>query len=898
MATYVNDLRLKEIATGDESGTWGASTNTNLELIAEAFSYGTEASFSSDADATTTIADGATDPARSLYLKVTSGASLTATRTLTIAPNTVSKIWIIENATSGSQSINISQGSGSNVTIPNGDVKVVYSDGAGSGAAIVDAFINLKVTDPAQTNITSVGALNGGSITSGFGSIDNGSSAITTTGTVTFGTLSDGSINIANFIDDDTFGTASATTVATSESIKAYVDSQVGTVDTLAEILANGNTTGGTDISLSSSDITGTGNINITGTIQSSGNITGTLATAAQPNITSVGTLTGLNVAGTPTFDGLFVDGDTDLGSATRGVSFRTLGTGSYKLSGGNSAASAAAFTIDAKAIDTADLYLATDGVNHLKVAQNGDISFYEDTGTTQALYWDASAESLGIGTTSPSVPLHVAGGSSGTNQSLFRTSSGGGGGFQIVCSDLSVANPTWQLNTFFGEQLAFGDGTSEHMRIDSSGNVGIGTDSPVAKLHIENGDIRIEKDTKATIGFRGHTTGSTALAFRDSNAAVDRMTIDSSGNVGIGTSNPGVNLQVSENGTCNFRMTDSSSPSTYSQFVSANGVLQIRADGGNAQGGSSMQFFVDTDEAMRIDSSGNLLVGTTDTTLYNDSSDEYGMVFEPTGESQFSANNRTLMYLNRQNGDGTIVDFRKDGTTVGSIGTNSSRLNIGSGDAGLLIAGDLDNITPWNSTTGASRDAAVDLGNSGVRFKDLYLSGDITSSRFSTDGDGIKMGAGLGIKFDAYASGNVLDDYEEGSFTPTLTTDGTDFTSVTYDARTGGSYTKVGRLVHFQLTVVTDAITAGSASGGVVIGGLPFTPATVSGAGTDQYTAVSVTFGSNWNAGNNPTSARVNETSAYINLYRDGTTTVAVADAQTGSNDNYINIAGTYTTA
>jgi hypothetical protein len=146
MATYVNDLRLKEIATGDESGTWGTSTNTNLELIAEAFSYGTEASFGSDADATTTIADGLTDPARSLYFKVTSGVSLTATRTLTLAPNDVSKIWIIENATSGSQSINISQGAGANVTIPNGSVAVVYSDGAGSGAAVVDAFTDLNVS--------------------------------------------------------------------------------------------------------------------------------------------------------------------------------------------------------------------------------------------------------------------------------------------------------------------------------------------------------------------------------------------------------------------------------------------------------------------------------------------------------------------------------------------------------------------------------------------------------------------------------------------------------------------------------------------------------------------------------------------------------------------------------
>ena len=201
-STYVNDLRLEEMATGDQSGTWGDTTNTNLELIAEAFSYGTQASFGSDADATTTIADGASDPARSLYLKVTSGVSLTATRTLTIAPNTVSKIWIIENATSGSQSISISQGSGANVTIPNGDVKVIYTDGAGSGAAVVDAFTDLNtsgtltatnlagtLTTAAQTNITSVGALDGGSITSGFGSIDVGSSAITTTGTVTGNTL-------------------------------------------------------------------------------------------------------------------------------------------------------------------------------------------------------------------------------------------------------------------------------------------------------------------------------------------------------------------------------------------------------------------------------------------------------------------------------------------------------------------------------------------------------------------------------------------------------------------------------------------------------------------------------------------------------------------------------------
>ncbi len=145
MATYVNDLRLKEIATGDESGTWGTSTNTNLELIAEAFSFGTEAITTNADTHTTTIADGSTDPGRSIYLKYT--GTLDSACTITIGPNTVSKLWFIENGTSGSQNIIISQGSGANVTIPPGDTKAIYSDGAGSGAAMVDAFASLNVVD-------------------------------------------------------------------------------------------------------------------------------------------------------------------------------------------------------------------------------------------------------------------------------------------------------------------------------------------------------------------------------------------------------------------------------------------------------------------------------------------------------------------------------------------------------------------------------------------------------------------------------------------------------------------------------------------------------------------------------------------------------------------------------
>jgi hypothetical protein len=145
MATYVNDLRLKEIGTGESSGTWGTETNVNLELIGEALSFGTE-SITTNADThTSTVADGSTDPARSMYIKYT--GTLDSACTITIAPNTLSRLHFIENGTSGSQNIIISQGSGANVTIPPGDVKVVYLDGAGSGAAVVDAFASLNVVD-------------------------------------------------------------------------------------------------------------------------------------------------------------------------------------------------------------------------------------------------------------------------------------------------------------------------------------------------------------------------------------------------------------------------------------------------------------------------------------------------------------------------------------------------------------------------------------------------------------------------------------------------------------------------------------------------------------------------------------------------------------------------------
>ena len=179
MATYVNNLRLKEITTGDEDGTWGTSTNTNLELITDALGYGTK-QFAADSNETFTIPDATADGTRALYLKFTSAVSLTATRTATLGPNTVSKMWMIENATTGGQSIAIKQGSGAEVTIGTGEKAFVYTDGAGAGAAV----FNANPTETGSGTVTSVQVAGGTTGLTYSGGPITGSGTITMAGTL------------------------------------------------------------------------------------------------------------------------------------------------------------------------------------------------------------------------------------------------------------------------------------------------------------------------------------------------------------------------------------------------------------------------------------------------------------------------------------------------------------------------------------------------------------------------------------------------------------------------------------------------------------------------------------------------------------------------------------------
>ena len=151
MPSYENDLVLNELATGEGSGTWGDTTNLNLELIGEAFSYGTGATFDSDANKTVTV-NQASHLYRRMFIDVTSSATLSATRTLEINPTTMSKTMVIKNSTSGTQSIIIKQGSGATVTIGNGLTKMVVLTGTGSGAAVIDVFGSIDLGANSKIN--------------------------------------------------------------------------------------------------------------------------------------------------------------------------------------------------------------------------------------------------------------------------------------------------------------------------------------------------------------------------------------------------------------------------------------------------------------------------------------------------------------------------------------------------------------------------------------------------------------------------------------------------------------------------------------------------------------------------------------------------------------------------
>ena len=244
-SVYTNNLTLTEIATGEQAGVWGFTTNVNLELIGEAMGSGTYSAFPTDADSLATLPNGATSALRSIWVDLTSTSSLTATRTLTIGPNTISRLMFIQNSTTGGQTVTIAQGSGATVDIPSGQTKAITLSGAGATAAVTDAFLTLTQT---QSNIgtlnvagnadivgsltanqTTVGTLDATGNTTIDGTLDvSGNTVIV--GSLTAGQTIVGSLDVSGNAVIGGFLTASQTTVAmtTTPVVASTVETWVG----------------------------------------------------------------------------------------------------------------------------------------------------------------------------------------------------------------------------------------------------------------------------------------------------------------------------------------------------------------------------------------------------------------------------------------------------------------------------------------------------------------------------------------------------------------------------------------------------------------------------------------------------------------------------------------------
>jgi hypothetical protein len=201
-------------------------------------------------------------------------------------------------------------------------------------------------------------------------------------------------------------------------------------------------------------------------------------------------------------------------------------------------------------------------------------------------------------------------------------------------------------------------------------------------------------------------------------------MVIDTSGNVGIGTTSPSANTEIRGSASNGQLRLGGSTTATYANIYSDNdGVLVLGADAGNNAASSYFGVEVDGTERMRIDSSGNVMVGTTNGAPVSNNvvgisaRGEYG-------ELQVSTEGSTgaPLYLNRKTSDGDIAVFRKDGNTVGSIGTFYGNLMIGKESGARIAFG--STVIYSSNNSGTTEDASYALGTASSRFTDLYLSG------------------------------------------------------------------------------------------------------------------------------------------------------------------------------
>ena len=357
-------------------------------------------------------------------------------------------------------------------------------------------------------------------------------------------------------------------------------------------------------------------------------------------------------------------------------------------------------------------------------------------------------------------------------------------------------------------------------------------------------------------------------------NSDATAITIDSSERIGVGTTTPvslidATGAPVATSGSI-IRVRNSSATSSNTSF---GGVLFTSSPGtdysigkSNVNASTSLSFRNGNTGAslMDLDSSGNLLVGKTSVGL-----NTAGFETASSGRTRITRDNQNVVEVNRKSSNGSLITFNKDGTSFGSLQVlNNDNLAIMGSVAdhgGIQFA--THSMVPMEA--GVDADGTVDLGSSSARWKDLYLSG----------------GAYLG----GTGSDNFLDDYEEGTWTPTYTATGTNPSSVTYNIQVG-RYIKIGHQVVAQCRIRTNgSLTQGS--GALYVSGLPFNSKSV----TQLFGGAIIHYTQNWADNNAPSRAYQNANESRIVLVKydsddprqEGSTSVDAGSLATGSNSN-----------
>ena len=468
-------------------------------------------------------------------------------------------------------------------------------------------------------------------------------------------------------------------------------------------------------------------------------------------------TSTGIDVTGTATMDGLSVDGAVGIGivPSEGKLHVKSDGVGEVELlTLENSTGTNGKTTLTFKTTSTDATKSAQIFAERVNASGHTDLAFRTYNGsTTEAMRIDSSGN-VGIGTTSPSRELVVENDAATSDNSSVSIISGNAGYAQLLFGDSDTDTAGYIAYQHSNNSLQIASGGAERVRIDSSGRLGIGTTSPSSQLHIESGNAHNKLSITSTasggtgydavidllssaassevainMGINGDAdreqikTYQSAMTFRTNNT--ERLRVDSSGNVGIGVTNAGSydaraeKLVVGETGDAGITISSGATSDGRLVFAVTNQTDLSNGSITYDQSADSMSFETSGSEHMRIDSSGNLLVGKTSQVLSTE-----GISISPTGYIQITETNSPPLYLNRKGTDGTIINFYKDSSVIGSIGTQSDDITIGNDNVGLRFGyAGLSNIIPVDIDNNDLEDNVISLGHANARFDDIFAT-------------------------------------------------------------------------------------------------------------------------------------------------------------------------------